>query len=266
MVLRMLFFPFILLLVSSAQSVLASDKGREEAAKQRNSVRGRPEITDNADSAWRKDPHVLDPKERMEIEDKTHSNSHKSTIGPFLGPIVNLGEDISDNKKEQADTPQISSRIVHGSEAEPHSFFAMLLVKDGRNWRWSGCGGTLVSDCHVVTAGHCVFEQTLPVKGVFINAYSPFAGNNSGIPYHFSRTERTEIHPDFDLPTNRADLAIIHMEECVDVSDYPPALLADDIEEYRVQYRPPRGYPRPPSISMQVLGFGSMMAEENGKP
>ena len=42
------------------------------------------------------------------------------------------------------------------------------------------------------------------------------------------------------------------------------ALLADDIDAYRVQYRPPVGRPRPSPIAMQVLGFGSMLAEENG--
>lgn len=268
---RMLIFCSVLATLLALSVVVVDGVNRDAFENHKGSVRGIQDEED-IDSPWWRDPNVLEPSEKLEIEEEEQINTvyRRSTVGPFLGPIVHVGQD--DNSSAEEDiTPQRTSRIVHGSVAEPHSFFAMLLVKEGGNWRWSGCGGTLVSNCEIVTAGHCVIDPILPVVGVFINAYSPFAGNNSGVPYHFSPVQEIDIHPNFVLTTNEADLAIIHLQECVDVQKFPPALLAEDIDDYTRQYRPPphsqqvHAPQNPPSpLIMQVLGFGSMLDDENG--
>jgi len=166
---------------------------------------------------------------------------------PYLGPIVKITEPVQLQEEP-------TSRIINGQPATPKSFFTMLLIQNNGDWRWSGCGGTLISACHVLTAGHCLSNPTMTVEGVFVNAYSPFHGNNNGFPFHFSLIQAKDVHPQFVQQTNQADIGILTLKDCVDVNAFPPAMLTQDRADFALS---------PSKLSMQVMGFGSMSDTAN---
>ena len=51
-----------------------------------------------------------------------------------------------------------SGRIIGGLEAPPHQNPWMVKLGSAHNNTCGKCGGTLISNKHVITAGHCVDE------------------------------------------------------------------------------------------------------------
>jgi secreted trypsin-like serine protease len=221
------------------------------------------------ESSWWKDPFLIDsdPLEAQEIQQEQNTNQawSRSVVQPFVGSVVKVDLEkmhpptpASEASTPNSNSPKKSTRIVHGTAATPYSFFVMILVETGSEWSWSGCGGTLISNCHVITAGHCANNPDISMDAVFVNAYTPFEQNNSGVPYHFSRVSFVEPHPNYNMETNEADIAILHMQDCLDVQAFPPALLARDDAIYHKQYVTDDINMAPDPIPLQVLGFGSM--------
>ena len=52
-----------------------------------------------------------------------------------------------------------SGRIIGGKEALPHQYPWMVKLGSAHNDTCGRCGGTLISNKHVITAGHCVDED-----------------------------------------------------------------------------------------------------------
>ena len=51
-----------------------------------------------------------------------------------------------------------SGRIIGGLESLPHQNPWMVKLGSAHNYTCGKCGGTLISNKHVITAGHCVDE------------------------------------------------------------------------------------------------------------
>ena len=174
----------------------------------------------------------------------TYENSERVwhdvvTGGPFLGPPVTFNG--WDQEHEIA-----TKRIIGGSEASPQPFHSMLLVKNGGGWRFAGCGGTLISNCHVLTAAHCAIDSIKSSGAVFVNAYRPYE-ENQGLPYHFTTIHNITSHPAFNKTTNQNDLAIIKMTDCINsTTNFTPAIPADPTIEIQTP------------LLANIMGFGKL--------
>jgi secreted trypsin-like serine protease len=85
------------------------------------------------------------------------------------------------------------------------------------------CGGVLIDDTHVLSAGHCVMEETLQFQlnpalmkvhlgRQSLGKYTPYVQEHS--------VERAEVHQNFNRLSRSGDIALIVLQSRVQFTDY----------------------------------------------
>lgn len=186
------------------------------------------------------------------ISESVEVISEIETGGPFVvGPEIFVNGKSGRSGNYLAGMEEESTkRIIGGRNADPHPFHSMLLLRYGGSWRWAGCGATLVSNCHVVTAAHCAADPTNPLGAVFVNAHRPYQ-ENLGVPFHFSPVEHVTRHAGYNSTNNAHDIAVVKMAQCLDTTQFPPAIPANP------------DLVLPSNLMADILGFGKLSEQGN---
>jgi len=139
-----------------------------------------------------------------------------------------------------------AKRVVGGTDAEFGSFPWMALVKGGQ----SRCGGALVGDRWVVTAGHCVREQL----GIFNVGFTVILGehtllqNNEPLPRQKISVKKVHRHPLYQQTpqADRFDVALLELNRPVTMMPHiqPVCLPSGD-------------HPTPEGVIGRVAGWGA---------
>ena len=132
------------------------------------------------------------------------SQSHNQTSVSSSLPLHDLDND-----------PLTLQTIYGGTEAKADDapFYVMMMVWNNQTnqYEFDGCGGSLVSERHILTAGHCAKLRNPKDHAAYVHAYQPYQGN-PGVPFHVSRLANYTTHPDFDDASNANDLSIVTLE------------------------------------------------------
>jgi trypsin len=95
--------------------------------------------------------------------------------------------------------PLFSPRIVGGEDAEPGEF--PFIVTVGYKGRTPFCGGSLIQERWVLTAGHCLRGDRPEDVEIRIGAHR--LNDTTGVEIH--AVERIIVHPLFDTPRGNLD-------------------------------------------------------------
>ncbi|EDW82961.1 uncharacterized protein Dwil_GK22568 [Drosophila willistoni] len=126
--------------------------------------------------------------------------------------------------------------IVDGTPADPKEFpsaarLGYYNMADNKT-KWF-CGGTLITNRLVLTAGHCLYTDIGPVNIVRLGELEFENDKDDADPEDFG-VLRTILHPDYKHPLLYNDIALIRIDRAVtfNVYKHPACLPYDDGESH----------------------------------
>merc|ERR1712072_1593580 len=124
-------------------------------------------------------------------------------------------------------------RVIGGVETDAGVYPWIAALGYNGQLALGACSATLISSNWAVTAAHCIF------RGPFLGPTTPVLGehdlSNTNDVFDTNRkvvAVSSIIHPNWDTSTNNNDIALLKLEEAVDLSIYTPACLPASSADY----------------------------------
>ena len=123
----------------------------------------------------------------------------------------------------QNTTTTNNTRIVGGVDTEPNQYpwQVLLLMEDGR-----GCGGSIISAKHVLTAAHCVTvpKTTMPINSTEVRIFVGLHALATVVDHERTLVSQILIHPEYakgflGIFGSHYDVAILTMSTPLNFSD-----------------------------------------------
>jgi len=140
----------------------------------------------------------------------------------------------------------ITSKIVGGKPADKHEYpWMVALVFRGEKKPF--CGGSLITERHVLTAAHCFkpFDFDLIVTKEYIQVLVGYHRISDQTGFDKHNVSNIEIHRKYHDPTVNYDFAILTIDSSVRPSMFMPVCLPADINtKYEEQWATVTGWGR----------------------
>ncbi|CAG9763637.1 unnamed protein product [Ceutorhynchus assimilis] len=130
----------------------------------------------------------------------------------------------------------VSLKIVNGVVVEPHSLPYMVALESTINERTIRCSGSLIETNKVLTAAYCVYGA----KSVSITLGAHNLDEKEETQLKLTSTNFT-IHEDYEDDTHLNNIAVIHLEKEVTLTDSINTISTPTLEDLLVSYNDDTG-------------------------
>ena len=138
---------------------------------------------------------------------------------PPPSPGCNCG--IANIAMQNTTTTNNNNRIIGGVDTAPNQYpwQVLLLMEDGR-----GCGGSIISAKHVLTAAHCVTvpKTTMPINSTEVRIFVGLHALATVVDHERTLVSQILVHPEYTgmgIFGSHYDVAILTMSTPLNFSD-----------------------------------------------
>ena len=122
---------------------------------------------------------------------------------------------IANTKTEVAGDDIVTQKIINGVEAKPNEFpWQVALVKSGLHTPI--CGGTIISEKHILTAAHCTSDiELIEDVEALVGEHDLLTSNDEAKRMKISRIIE---HPNYNPKTVAYDFSLLVLAEAISFS------------------------------------------------